>query len=925
MNQTLASGEAATGTGPSTPDIRAVQGRGRQALRQGGVLVAQLSAGVGNLAFLLVSAHLLPPGQFAQLAAFLAVYLLLHTVAAAAAPAVALDPGLEARLRSQALATGLGLGTAVALTASWTSEVTGLSVTTLLALGAAAPGATLLALARGRLYGEERGAAVAVTLLTEPLARVLFGIGLAVLLRPQTAVWGVVAAGYAALAVAVLTARAPAPPGSGARPQLSPGLPALTAATLLGVAVVGSQDVIFANRLLPDASGALFAAVSTLGAMVFFATSTVPLVMLPQAVRRDPGALLTATSLTGGLSALAVAALSFAPASLYGLLLGERYIAAHELAVPYLCAMAALGLSRVLLAHLCATGSGRRAFAITLLAVALQAVLVVMAGSAAEVVTATTVASCALLVSAVAAVMLRTPVVLPETVAAPVDIPGIGGGAHRAARLLSWRRRLGAALPLATIILVAVALRAYVTRSVWIDEAISIRQASQPYGAMLSQLAANDVHPPLYHSLLWAVVHLSGSDGEAVVRLPSMVVGTLLVPVFFVVARDLWDRRTGLVAAVVVAVAPVAVWYSQEARMYALWMLLATLLIWLQAKLWRGDRGWRLWAGLALAGAASLWTQWFAVLPLAVGYLVLLGHALARWRAGDGPRRLLALLTSASATVALVLPIVPIGLAQAERVLGGASAGSGAAGQTGSAASQAVAGAPDVYAALANVIWAVWGYHSDEQMVLLSALWPVIALLALALLGRGRSREVTLLVAVAGVPFLVMFALGFVQRNFFELRYFTATVPALLLLLARLSATWGRSRLTAAALPALLVVSMAAGLVDQQVNRSNPRIYDFRGAITWAADRGEGDDLLLFAPSWLSDELHYYSPGMRTRAIHGPVAPPSDGTRVFVLGSFLDDPATSGAVGDVLAQLRNAGARLVARHKVANVEVWEFA
>ena len=68
--------------------------------------------------------------------------------------------------------------------------------------------------------------------------------------------------------------------------------------------------------------------------------------------------------------------------------------------------------------------------------------------------------------------------------------------------------------------------------------------------------------------MLWLTVRAFG-DGELAVRLPSLIAGTLVIPALYELGRELYDRRTGLVAAAFAAVSPLLIWYSQEARMYA--------------------------------------------------------------------------------------------------------------------------------------------------------------------------------------------------------------------------------------------------------------------------------------------------------------------------------------------------------------------
>src|SRR5262249_60139455 len=108
--------------------------------------------------------------------------------------------------------------------------------------------------------------------------------------------------------------------------------------------------------------------------------------------------------------------------------------------------------------------------------------------------------------------------------------------------------------------------------------------------------------PPLSFVILWATTRAFGY-GEVAVRLPSIIAGTLLVPALFIAGRALFDRRAGLLAATLGAVAPLVVWYSQEARMYLLVMLFATLAVWAQARILNDGRArdWWGYAGFSVA------------------------------------------------------------------------------------------------------------------------------------------------------------------------------------------------------------------------------------------------------------------------------------------------------------------------------------
>ena len=93
--------------------------------------------------------------------------------------------------------------------------------------------------------------------------------------------------------------------------------------------------------------------------------------------------------------------------------------------------------------------------------------------------------------------------------------------------------------------------------------------------------------------------------GEAGVRSLSLIAGAATVPVAYLAGRELSGVRAGLVAAALVAVSPFLVFYSQEARAYALLTLLGALSFWLFARALRRPDGWSLGAvgGRCRAGA----------------------------------------------------------------------------------------------------------------------------------------------------------------------------------------------------------------------------------------------------------------------------------------------------------------------------------
>ena len=895
-------------TAPSTTTLRppaaGLVARALAAGRDQAVVAAgQLAAGAGNLLFIAVAARVLPRSGFGDLAAFVALLTALHLPGAGLAAAGALTGGDARRLARRVSAVAGVAGLLLAVLASPVSQVVGLPIPFVLALAAALPPAGLLGLRRGLAYRAADHRGLVRSLLAEPGVRLGVGLALGAAFGPAGAAWGVAAGGWVALV------SLGAPP---ARRVLLEA-PTARATGAVGVAFVGLAllqhvDLIVANRTLSEGDAANVAALSILGGVVAFATATLPLVLMPQAERGEPHALRVALTAAGAVALGATTLAVLAGPDLVTAAVGPGYADVAPLVPPYLAAMGALGIARVLAAGRCADGEGRRVAQVVVVVVAAHVVaLATFARTPGQVVG----------VSGVALVSVATGLALPSA----WDRPSLP---QRAWDRVQQARRAPDARLLIGVTLVALLVRLATNRSFWIDEAVTITQAQLPFGAMLADLQATDVHPPLHSALVWVVVHLLGTD-EWVARLPSVLCGTALVPVLYAVARRLFDRRTARVAALLAVPAPFLVWYSQEARMYALFMLAGVLAVWAQ-QVALTDGGRAAFVAWGVASAAMVWTQWFAVLPLAVQQVATVVHL---WRHRGQPRAALARRRwglSLAVTLGLLAPLLPFLSAQLA-AYGERGAGLAMPSAAG-ADSSSVAGGLSAYAVLANLLWALGGYHGDDVMVRLGSLWPLALLGCLLLLGRRLASSSRLLLAVALLPGAALFLIGHTKRDLFELRYFILAVPLLLLLVARTTTVLARSRTGLAVGASALVALSSVALIDQQVNGTNPRLYDFAGATEEITETATPGDTLVYAPSYLDGVLGYYSPELDSVSLDalelGAAAPDVDGGVSVLVAERLLTPAGAKQVGDVLARLeRERGAP--ERFERPNIVVWRFA
>jgi Dolichyl-phosphate-mannose-protein mannosyltransferase len=485
---------------------------------------------------------------------------------------------------------------------------------------------------------------------------------------------------------------------------------------------------------------------------------------------------------------------------------------------------------------------------------------------------------------------------------------------------------------------VAVGLRLLAGRGLWLDEATSVHQARLPFMAMLQNIYTDDNHPPLHHILLWLDIRLVG-DSELALRLPSVVFGALLVPMLFITGRALFGRRVGAIAAAVGAVAPIAVWYGQEARMYSQFMLLSLVSVYALIRILRtGEK--RFWTLFTLSSVALIYTQYFAVLHVGATLLVVVievvrrhralrsahartggewGYAVGQTSVASLARRL---GVSLIAQAILLAPLVPWIIHQAVR---NQQEGFGFS-TTGLAGGSDVVPVPGIYGLLTNVQWAIFGYQNDQLTQRLVALWPIGLLLVLFLLGRQRRMANRYLLLIAGLPVLVVFAASFVaakSRSLAEVRYFAGAVPVLFILLAAGLATVVTSRSAQYVAIGGLLASMLIAVGLQETSTDNPRLYQYREAVEQIRSTAEAGDVVAYAPFYMNYVLEYYEPGVPSMRATDEL--PATAGRVFLLEakSFAGSTQSDQEIEGALAKLRKRGMEVEARYDFAQVTVLE--
>ncbi len=192
--------------------------------------------------------------------------------------------------------------------------------------------------------------------------------------------------------------------------------------------------------------------------------------------------------------------------------------------------------------------------------------------------------------------------------------------------------------------------------SLWGDEALTVLLAKMSVPELVKHDILWEQIPPVHHLLIKGWILLFG-DSERSVRMPSLLAGVASVYMIFVLVARLIGRWIGLTAALLLAVNPMHIAYSQECRAYALHVLLGLCCVDAFVRLMRAPTP-RLHAWYVISAALLMYTHIYGAFTLLGMHLF---YAVALWRR---PATLQlkwpALFTDDIALIALFAPWIPV-------------------------------------------------------------------------------------------------------------------------------------------------------------------------------------------------------------------------------------------------------------------------
>jgi mannosyltransferase len=411
--------------------------------------------------------------------------------------------------------------------------------------------------------------------------------------------------------------------------------------------------------------------------------------------------------------------------------------------------------------------------------------------------------------------------------------PGDAESPRGIARLPAW-------WPLAALTLLAAVLRFSTLdlQSFWYDEAFTPVHVLHPsLVATLHGVVKTENTPPLWYIVIWAWSRIFGV-GMIALRFPSAVAGVLTVPVAWAIGRELaggakGSRRAAIVCAGLVSVNPLFVWYSQEARAYALYVLLSALamLCFLRADREATPRRLVAFALSASLALLSFYFEAFLLIPMAL------------WLLRDRSRRRATLPAVAVPTV-VGLALVPLILAQG---------GHGTQWISRWALSSRIQSIPQYY--LTGYSGAPLGHTIELAIALLIGAGIALGLWRGLRPGARRGALLALVIVACGVLIPLAMALG--GADYLAPRNVVAAMVPLTALIAVCVAARGTGR-TGMMLAAVIALAFLAVTIDANFNIRLQR-SDWRGVVAAIRTKLAGPRVITLEELG-SAPLEYYLP-----------------------------------------------------------------
>jgi len=385
-----------------------------------------------------------------------------------------------------------------------------------------------------------------------------------------------------------------------------------------------------------------------------------------------------------------------------------------------------------------------------------------------------------------------------------------------------------------------------INQSLWLDEAINVTFVKNlnPH-SLVFDYAVGDFHPPLYHIMMRGWILLFGTS-EIAVRLPSVILGLATVYVVYLVAKKMFDNKTALISATLVATSPLHVYYSQEARMYMLAAFFASLSVYFFVSIIKKETL-IYWFGFVVATALMLYSDYlpYLLLPVYVVFLLIFKNKIQKSTAR-------AFLPAFILIFVLILPWFLIFPKQLVTGLSAAAASPAWSNVVGSSSLKDLA--------VTYVKFVIGRISNDNNLVYALLFTPAGTIFAILLiLSSFRMNHLRFFLWLwLLVPTLGAFLISFFVPVFAYFRFIFVLPAFYILISASINmVNWPKfNRFFLTLVLAVNLVSLGIYFTNTKFQREN-----WRGAVTYIHSVSGNDSIVLFEASDPFPPFAYYNKG----------------------------------------------------------------
>ena len=393
---------------------------------------------------------------------------------------------------------------------------------------------------------------------------------------------------------------------------------------------------------------------------------------------------------------------------------------------------------------------------------------------------------------------------------------------------------------LAVLFVVLAAFAVQVTtltrQSMWLDEVMALYFTRGSLTETLQRIVQPDDNGPLFYLLLFVWRRVAGVSDFAV-RYMSVLFAVLTVPLLFRWVRRLLTDRSAFAAVWLFVCSPFVLWYAQEAKMYALHMMVsvASSLVLLEA--FRKGSWWR-WGLYVVLVSTVLYSHLFGAFLVASQGLMAL---LLGWRR---PRRLLAYIASMLLLGVAHLPLLSFAWRMVRHYR----------------PRDIWRGFVPLHTIIRDAIGQYFFRVPAPGVSWTVLLLPTGLILAGALLLYLRRRtDGGVLVLHAMVPVLIFYPVSF-SVPVYTAKYLAAVVPALFALAAwgaeALARLWRPLGLLVLVLGMLMLNAVARDMTDPAMQRG-----DWRYVADYVETHEGGDDIVVISAYYVRQAFERYYTG----------------------------------------------------------------